>query len=76
MRYTSHFPQPTVAERALIKRTAKAIVKKFDTYRAAGERIGVTPNYLYALCKSKRANPGNTTLRKLGLRRVSYIEER
>ena len=76
MRYASHFPQPTIAERALIKRTAKTLTKKFGNCSQAARRIGIEPKYMYSLCSGERTNPGNEILRKLGLRRVSYIEEK
>ncbi len=76
MRYSANFPQPTVAERALIKRTAKALVKKYGNCNAAAKRIEVNSKYLYGIVRGNKCNPGNAVLRKLGLRRVSYIEER
>ncbi len=76
MRYSSHFPQPTAAERALIKRTVKALAKKFGNCRRAALRIGINPKYMYSLHRGEKTNPGNAVLRKLGLRRVTYIEAR
>ncbi len=76
MRYSSNFPQPSVAERALIKRTAKALIKKYGNCNRAAKRIGVNSKYLYAIVRGDKCNPGNTICRKLGLRRVCYIEER
>ena len=76
MRYASNFKQPTRAEQALIKRKVKALVKKFGNVRQAALRIGMNYHYLYSLHSGEKSNPGDKILTKLGLRRVSYIEER
>ena len=76
MRYASNFKQPTVAEKALIKRKAKALVKKFGNVRQAARHIGINHKYMYSLYYGEKSNPGDKILIKLGLRRVSYIEER
>jgi len=76
MRYASNFKQPTKAEQALIKRKVKAQVKKSGSVSRAAVRLGIDKKYLYSLCSGERSNPGDRILTKLGLRRVSYIEER
>ncbi|KKN66727.1 hypothetical protein LCGC14_0468380 [marine sediment metagenome] len=76
MRYASSFKQPTKVEQALIRRHVKALTKKFGNVRQAALHIGVNPKYMYSLARGEKVNPGDTVLRKLGLRRVTYIEER
>ncbi len=76
MRYATNFKQPTREEKALIKRKAKALVKKFGNARRAALHIGINPTYMYQLVDGYRTNPGDVILRKLGLRRVTYIEEK
>ena len=76
MRYASNFKPPTVAEKALIKRRVKALVEKFGNVRQAARHVGMNYHYLYSLHRGEKSNPGDKILTKLGLRRVSYIEER
>jgi len=76
MRYATNFKQPTRTEQALIKRKVKVLVKKFGNCRQAAFHIGVAPKYLYSIRDGHKVNPGDAILRKLGLRRVTYIEER
>lgn len=76
MKYASNFKQPTKAEQALIRRTIKALIKKFGNCRQAAIRLGLDPKYLNSLKIGNRVNPGDEILRKIGLRRVTYIEER
>lgn len=76
MRYATSFKQPTREEQALIKRTVKALIKKFGNCRRAALRLGINPKYMYALRDGYKTNPGDAILRKLGLRRVTYIEEK
>lgn len=75
MRYATSFKQPTKAEQALIRRRIRVLIKKFGNCRKAALRLGLTPKYLAALKIGDRINPGDAILRKLGLRRVTYIEE-
>ncbi len=76
MRYASSFKQPTKVEQALIRRHVKALTKKFGSVYQAALRVGINPKYMYALARGEKVNPGDAILRKLGLRRVTYIEER
>jgi len=76
MRYASNFKQPNKGEQALILRKCKALVRKFGNARQAALRIGINPKYMYALVKGDAVNPGDEVLKKLGLRRVCYIEEK
>ncbi len=76
MRYASSFKQPTREEQALIKRTVKRAVKKFGNCRQAALHLGINHHYMYSLRDGYKINPGDAVLRKLGLRRVTYIEER
>jgi hypothetical protein len=75
MRYASSFKQPTKKEQALIKRTVKSLIKKFGNCRQAALKLGIHPKYMYSLRDGDKVNPGDAVLRKLGLRRVTYIEE-
>lgn len=75
MRYATSFKQPTRVEQALIRRHVKALVRKFGNCRQAGLRLGIHPKYMYSLRDGDKVNPGDAILRKLGLRRVTYIEE-
>lgn len=75
MRHASNFPQPTRAERALIKRRVKTLCKKYGNCHRAALRLGINPKYMYSIHRGERSNPGDVILRKLGLRRISYIEE-
>lgn len=76
MRYSSNFKQPTGKEQALIRRTVRALVKKRGSVNAAARRIGIDSKYLGMLMNGKRKNPGDAILSKLGLRRITYIEEK
>ena len=76
MRYASSFKQPTLKEQALIKRTVKALIKKYGNCRQAAIRLGISPNHMYQLRDGYKTNPGDAILSKLGLRRVTYIEEK
>ena len=75
MRYASNFKQPTQKEQALIRRKCKELVKKFGNARQAALRIGINPKYMYSIIDGRRTNPGDAVLRKMGLRRVTFIEE-
>lgn len=76
MRYASNFKQPTKTEQALIRRHVKALIKKWGNCRQAALRSGIDYKYMYSLRRGEKTNPGDAILRKLGLRRVTYIEER
>jgi hypothetical protein len=43
--------------------------------RPAARHLKINYSYLGALLDGTRNNPGDSYLRKLGLRRVTYIEE-
>ncbi len=43
--------------------------------RAAARHLKIKRSYLSALMDGTKKNPGDWYLRKLGLRRVTYIEE-
>ena len=60
----------------MILRKCKAMVKKWGSARQAALRIGIDQKYLTSMIRGERYNPGDDTLKKLGLRRVCYIEER
>ncbi len=75
MRYASNFKQPTQKEQALIRRTCRSLVKKFGNARQAAIRIGINPKYMYSMLDGSKSNPGDAILRKMGLRRVTFIEE-
>jgi len=66
---------PTRKEQALIRRKIRQAVSKFGGLRPAARRLKIPPSYLGALQDGSRNNPGNDTLRRLGLRRITYIEE-
>ncbi len=74
MRYSVIKP-PTRKEQALIRRKVREAVKRYGGLRAAARSIGVPYSYLGAIQSGTRSNPGDWYLRKLGLRRVTYIEE-
>ena len=74
MRYTVIKP-PTRQEQALIRRRIKEIVKECGGVRAAARHLKIKHSYLGSLLDGTRKNPGDWYLRKLGLRRVTYIEE-
>jgi len=76
MRYASNFKQPNKGEQALILRKCKALVKKFGNAHRAALKIGISPKYMYSLLTEERINPGDDILKKIGLRRVCFIEER
>ena len=76
MRYASNFKQPTKVEQALILRHVKALIKKWGNCRQAALHSGIDPKYMYSLRRGEKTNPGDVILRKIGLRRVTYIEER
>ena len=75
MRYPVIKPA-TKAEQALIRRKVREAVKKFGGMRAAARRLGISSAYLAAIRDGSRCNPGDFYLRRLGLRRVTYIEEK
>jgi len=74
MRYPVIKP-PTRQEQALIRRKISEVVKAYGGVRPAARRLKMPYSYLYALSDGTRNNPGDSYLRKLGLRRVTYIEE-
>ncbi len=74
MKYSVIKP-PTRQEQALIRRKIKEVVKAQGGLRPAARHLKINYSYLGALLDSTRNNPGDSYLRKLGLRRVTYIEE-
>jgi hypothetical protein len=74
MRYPVIKP-PTRYEQALIRRKIKEVVKAYGGLRPAARHLKIKPSYLGSLLDGTRNNPGDWYLRKLGLRRVTYIEE-
>jgi len=74
MRYPVIKP-PTRQEQALIRRKIKEVVKAHGGLRAAARYLKIKRSYLGALMDGTKKNPGDWYLRKLGLRRVTYIEE-
>ena len=74
MRYTVIKP-PTRQEQALIRRKIKEIVKAHGGVRRAALHLKIKYGYLRSLLDGTKNNPGDWYLRKLGLRRVTYIEE-
>ncbi len=74
MRYSVIKP-PTRQEQALIRRKIKEVVKEHGGLRPAARHLKIKYSYLGALLDGTRSNPGDSYLRKLGLRRVTYIEE-
>ena len=74
MRYPVVKP-PTRQEQALIRRKIKKIVKAQGGLRPAARHLKIKASYLGSLLDGSRNNPGDWYLRKLGLRRVTYIEE-
>ena len=67
---------PTRAEQALIRRKVKAQIKRRGSGLALARHLGITGSYLYQLKNGGATNPGNDVLKGLGLRRVTWIEER
>ena len=61
--------------RNLIRRHAKLSIKTFGGVRAAARVLEIDPSYLSRLARGEKDNPSNNLCRKLGLRRVTYIEE-
>ncbi len=74
MRYTVIKP-PTRKEQALIRRKIKELVTAYGGVRPAARHLKIKHSYLSARLDGTRNNPGDSYLRKLGLRRVTYIEE-
>ena len=74
MRYPVIKP-PTRQEQALIRRKIKEVVKEYGGVRPAARHLKIKASYLGSLLDGTRNNPGDWYLRKLGLRRVTYIEE-
>jgi hypothetical protein len=74
MRYAVIKP-PTRQEQALIRRKIKEVVKAQGGLRAAARHFKINRSYLESLLDGTKKNPGDWYLRKLGLRRVTYIEE-
>jgi len=74
MRYPVIKP-PTKQEQALIRRKIKEVVKAQGGLRPAARHLKIKRIYLCALLDGTKNNPGDWYLRKLGLRRVTYIEE-
>ncbi len=66
---------PTRQEQALIRRKIKELVKAYGGVRPAARHLKIKRSYLGALSDGTKNNPGDWYLRKLGLRRVTYIEE-
>jgi hypothetical protein len=66
---------PTRQEQALIRRKIKEVVKAQGELRSVARHSKIKRSYLGALLDGIKKNPGDWCLRKLGLRRVTYIEE-
>ncbi len=66
---------PTRQEQALIRRKIKEAVKTHGGVRPAARHLKIKRSYLGSLLDGTKNNPGDWYLRKLGLRRVTYIEE-
>ncbi len=74
MRYPVIKP-PTRQEQALIRRKIKEVVKAQGGVMPAARHFKIKHSYLVSLLDGTSNNPGDWYLRKLGLRRVTYIEE-
>ncbi len=74
MRYPIIKP-PTRQEQALIRRKIKEVVNAQGGLRPAARHLKIKASYLGSLLDGTKKNPGDFYLRKLGLRRVTYIEE-
>ncbi len=74
MRYPVIKP-PTRQEQALIRRKIKVVVKEQGGLRPAARHLDINRSYLESLLDGTKNNPGDWYLRKLGLRRVTYIED-
>ncbi len=74
MRYPVIKP-PTRQEQALIRRKIKEAVKASGGLSPAARHLKIKHSYLSARLDGTKNNPGDWYLRKLGLRRVTYIEE-
>jgi len=74
MRYPVIKP-PTRHEQALIRRKIKEVVKAQGGLRPAARHLKIKSSYLGSLLDGTKKNPGDWYLRKLGLRRVTFIEE-
>jgi hypothetical protein len=74
MRYSVIKP-PTRQEQALIRLKINEVVKEQGGLRPAARHLKIKYSYLGSLLDGTRKNPGDWYLRKLGLRRVTYIEE-
>ena len=74
MRYPVIKP-PNRQEQALIRRKIKEVVKAQGGVVPAARHLKIKHSYLNALLDGTKNNPGDWYLRKLGLRRVTYIEE-
>ncbi len=74
MRYPVIKP-PTRQEQALIRRKIKEAVKAHGGLRPAARILKIKRSYLGALLDGTKKDLGDWYLRKLGLRRVTYIEE-
>ncbi len=66
---------PTRKEQALIRRKIREVVKAHGGLRPAARHLKIKYSYLGSLLDGTKNNPGDRYLRKLGLRRVTYIEE-
>jgi len=66
---------PTRQEQALIRRKIKVVVNEQGGLRPAARHLKINRSYLESLLDGTKKNPGDWYLRKLGLRRVTYIEE-
>ncbi len=74
MRYPVIKP-PTRQEQALIRRKIREVVKAQGGLRPAARHLNINRSYLESLLDGTKNNPGDWYLRKLGLRRVTYIED-
>ncbi len=59
----------------MIRRKIKEVVKAQGGLRPAARHLKIKSSYLGSLLDGTSKNPGDWYLRKLGLRRVTYIEE-
>ncbi len=74
MRYPVIKP-PNRQEQALIRRKIKEVVKAQGGVVPAARHLKIKHSYLNSLLDGTSKNPGDWYLRKLGLRRVTYIED-
>ena len=61
--------------RTLIQQQVIELVEKHGSFRALARTVHVDVGYLHRLATGEKIQPGDSILRRLGLRRITHYEK-